>query len=128
MNRLLALPATEPRTPPPEPYVPERHTGTILAHVIRNLQDLPGPVLLGIDGPPGVGKTFGLAEALRRGRVSRITLCGADLESPEAGRPALRLRRAYLTAALAIAHRRPAALVLEDLDATLGRFDDATYT
>src|SRR5438045_789531 len=86
------------RTPPPEPHAPQRHAEAILNHVVRNLQGSPGPVFLGIDGAPGSGKTFGVAEILNRARVYRRTLSGADMESPEAGRPAALVRRAYLEA------------------------------
>src|SRR4051812_39364323 len=84
--------------------------------------------MLGVDGPPGVGKTFGIAATLRRARVTRFTLTGADLESPEAGKPAMRVRQAYLAAGTAIAGGRPAVVLIDDVDATLGQFEDTTYT
>jgi ATP-dependent 26S proteasome regulatory subunit len=97
--------------------------------VARNLQNLPGPLFLALDGAPGTGKTFAVRVVLDRAKVRRVTLSGADLESNEAGRPAALIRRAYLTAATAVATGRPAAVVLDDLDAALGRWDDATtYT
>jgi hypothetical protein len=68
-------------------------------------------------------------QTLQRARVYRISLAGADLESPDAGRPAALLRRAYLQAAAMVAAGKPAAVVLDDLDASLGRWDEATtYT
>jgi ATPase family associated with various cellular activities (AAA) len=126
--RLKPAQANElPGSPPP--HLPERHSEVIIAHILRNLQQLPGPIFLGIDGPSGAGKTFGVTETLRRARVGRLTLSGADLESHEAGRPAALLRRAYVKAAAVIATGRPAVVVLDDLDASLGRWDDATtYT
>jgi SpoVK/Ycf46/Vps4 family AAA+-type ATPase len=130
VNRLPSRRAVQPRFAlPPHPHVPARHAEAILAHVVRNLQGLPGPILLGIDGPSGSGKTFAVTEVLQRAKVFRVTLSGADLESPEAGLPAARLRRAYLTASSAIAVGKPAAVVLDDLDASLGRWDEVTaYT
>jgi hypothetical protein len=93
------------------------------------LQNLPGPLFLALDGAPGTGKTFSLLETLKRAKVATVTLSGADLESNEAGRPAALVRRAYLTASAAVAAGKAAAVVLDDLDAALGRWDDATtYT
>jgi ATP-dependent 26S proteasome regulatory subunit len=85
--------------------------------------------MLGIDGSPGTGKTFGVLATLKQAGMARVSLSGADLESGEAGRPALLVRRAYLAASAAIERGKPAAVVLDDADAVLGRWDDSTtYT
>jgi hypothetical protein len=118
-----------PRPTRPRAHVPARHAEVILSHVVRNLQNEPGPLFLALDGAPGTGKTFGVLETLTAAQVSRVTLAGADLESNEAGRPAALVRNAYLTASAAIAAGKPAAVVLDDLDAAIGRWDaTTTYT
>lgn len=136
MNRLRAYPAGKvekpeaPAAPPrPRTYIPPRHEEAILSHLARNYQNLPGPLMLAIDGPPGVGKTFAVETVLRRAKVLRVILSGADLESGEAGRPADLVRRFYLKAASIIATGKPAAVVLDDFDAACGRWDaNTTYT
>ncbi|HEY1192278.1 MAG TPA: AAA family ATPase [Gemmata sp.] len=130
MNHIETAPPNPlPAPPKPRLHIPERHEETILSHLARNFQNLPGPLMLAIDGPPGVGKTFAVETTLNRAKVMRVILTGADLESGEAGRPADLVRRWYLKAAATIAAGKPAAVVLDDFDAAVGRWDaNTTYT
>src|SRR5438105_3631093 len=79
-------------------YVPARLAEGIYLHLIRNFSVRTGPLLLGIHGAPGVGKTFGVAAVLQKYGVRAIRLSSGEMESAEAGEPARRVREAYLAA------------------------------
>src|SRR5260221_807866 len=82
----------------PQAHIPARLVQSIYMHLIRNFSRRAGPLLLGIHGAPGVGKTFGVAAVLHGYGVQAIRLSSGEMESAEAGEPARRVREAYLAA------------------------------
>jgi ATPase family associated with various cellular activities (AAA) len=116
------------------PFIPECHFRAIHLHLLRVLAEQPGPLMLGIHGPPGVGKTFGVREVLAQLRVRSFPVSSGQLESHEAGRPAQIIRAAYLAASRTIAGQpnrgpQPAALLFNDIDVGLGDWGkDVQYT
>lgn len=90
----------------------------------------PGtPLILGIQGPPGEGKTYQVEQILKEADIVSILLSGGELESPNAGAPAARVRAAYLEASAYIGAQRPATILLNDADAAIGSWGDMTqYT
>lgn len=86
------------------------------------------PVILGIFGRPGEGKTYQLRTALDGGGVEQFSINAADLESDRAGLPGRTLLETYLTAARAVEHGRPSCLVIDDVDTTVGEWEENTGT
>jgi hypothetical protein len=93
-------------------------------HILGNLLVRPSrtPLILGIFGPSGEGKTFQVEEVLRRLGLRSSVISPGELESNEAGRPAAVLRREYRLAGEVGAGQPPAVLVIHDVDTALGEW------
>ena len=114
-------------------YLSPRFIDAIALHVTKNylgLPRVPVPLLLGIHGKKGEGKTFQCNLALERMGVDVVHVSGGELESPDAGDPARLLRLRYREASEIVKVRgHMAVLLINDLDAGAGRFDRLTqYT
>jgi hypothetical protein len=113
-------------------FIPQRFALIVYTHLVRNLQHEPpsfAPLLLGIHGRPGDGKTFQLRRVLEDCGVHVNLLSGGQLESSDAGEPGARVRDAYLEASSAISNGVPACVVLNDADAAIGNWGSLTqYT
>jgi hypothetical protein len=86
------------------------------------------PLVLGVFGRPGDGKSFQLRTHLRRRGVTPVSINAADLESERAGVPGKLVLDVYLDAGHRIDESEPAALVVDDFDTTVGEWDDSTTT
>ncbi|PRW61229.1 ribulose bisphosphate carboxylase oxygenase activase [Chlorella sorokiniana] len=114
---------------------PPRFLERVAVHYARNqlagLGALPGqvPLILGIWGPKGVGKTFTLELCLRQMGVLPVCLSAGELEDEWAGEPGRRLRERYAFAARHMESTgEPTCLVISDLDAGAGNFKDTQRT
>ncbi|GAB4228709.1 MAG: hypothetical protein Kow00121_57680 [Elainellaceae cyanobacterium] len=87
-------------------------------------------MILGIHGRKGEGKTFQCQLAFDRMGVEVVHMSAGELESPDAGDPARLIRLRYREAAeLCKVRGRMAALMINDIDAGMGRVDQFTqYT
>jgi ATPase family associated with various cellular activities (AAA) len=112
--------------------IPRRFTLIVQTHLVRNLEPGPPhsvPLLLGIHGKSGDGKTFQLRHVLDNAGVRVVLLSGGQLESSDAGEPGARVRDAYLEAGSFISNGIPASVVLNDTDAAIGNWGELTqYT
>ena len=88
------------------------------------------PLILGIHGRKGEGKSFQCELVFERMGVEAVHMSAGELESPDAGDPARLIRLRYREAAELIRVRgKMAVLMINDLDAGAGRFDGGTqYT
>ncbi|MEV0975935.1 AAA family ATPase [Streptomyces sp. NPDC049915] len=111
--------------------IPARFRREILLHLYKNLMPEAGggvPLILGIHGPSGQGKTYQCHKVLDEidAHVSLIS-CG-ELESVDAGEPARVIREAYLDCASTRSQSAggfgPAALVINDVDAAVGQWGE----
>lgn len=114
-------------------YIAPRFLNTLAVHITKNFLDLPNvrvPLILGIHGRKGEGKSFQCELVFQRMKINVVHISGAELESPDAGDPARLIRLRYREAAeLVRLHGKMAVLVIHDLDAGAGRFDSGTqYT
>ncbi len=114
-------------------YISPRFLNKLAVHITKNYLDLPRvkvPLILGIHGRKGEGKTFQCELAFERIGVEVVCISGGELESPDAGDPARLVRMRYREAAELVRVRgRMAVLMINDLDAGAGRFDRMTqYT
>ncbi len=107
----------------PMVLVPSRFAKQIQAHLVLNLMVTPPPgvpLILGIHGPPGEGKTFQSEQVLADLDVAVYPISGGELENVDAGQPSKLLPNTYQEAGRTIDQGRPAVLVLNDIDAAIG--------
>jgi hypothetical protein len=107
----------------------DRFFRKIHTHLVSCYGEVPHwPVLLGIFGRPGDGKSVQIDAALQQCNVEIIRVNAADLESGLAGEPGKYVARTYATASLAVAKQIPTALVIDDIDTTVGEWEMNTGT
>ncbi len=114
-------------------YIAPNFLNKLAVHITKNYLDLPQvkvPLILGIHGRKGEGKTFQCELVFERMGVEVVYISGGELESPDAGDPARLIRLRYREAAELVRVRGcMAVLMINDLDAGAGRFDRMTqYT
>jgi hypothetical protein len=106
----------------------------ITLHILKNiLQEVEGqvPLLLGIHGPTGEGKTFQTENALRAMGVKRFMISGGQFDNVVSGESAHIVRKTYLRAseALRSGECSLAAVLINDVDTGLGTMgEQKTYT
>jgi SpoVK/Ycf46/Vps4 family AAA+-type ATPase len=114
-------------------YISPRFLDKLAVHITKNFLDLPGvktPLILGVHGRKGEGKTFQCELVFEQMGIEVIHISAGELESPDAGDPSRLIRLRYREAAELIKVRgKMAVLVINDIDAGAGRFDRGTqYT
>lgn len=112
--------------------ISQRFSDVVGLHLIANFRPdvKPGtPLLLGIQGPAGEGKTYQVERVLENAGIYAVLLSGGELESPSAGAPSAKMRAAYVEASGYTDTGTPAAVLLNDADAAIGSWGDLTqYT
>lgn len=110
--------------------VPERFRKAVVAHcfAVSCLADYP--LILAVVGPPGDGKSFQTAAALRAAGFVAFRFSSSELGGRSEGRPVEQLRSLYKRAAQhAEVENSYPVLVLEDFDlGPAGRASNARYT
>lgn len=114
-------------------YISPRFLEKISVHITKNYLNLPQvkvPLILGVHGRKGEGKSFQCELAFERMGIEVIHMSAGELESPDAGDPARLIRMRYREAGDLVKVRgRMAVLMINDLDAGAGRVDQFTqYT
>jgi rhodanese-related sulfurtransferase len=115
---------------------PSRFLDIVAVHLVRNLLAttgaIPGascPLVLGIWGEKGVGKTFNLELSLKAIGALPIVISAGELEDEWAGEPGRRLRERF-----EFAHRHQkitnelTCIVIHDLDIGVGRYSGIQNT
>jgi len=113
-------------------YISPEFLDKFTVHIVKNYLDLPKikvPLILGIWGGKGQGKTFQVELAMKKLGIAPIVMSAGELESGNAGEPAKLLRQRYREASDIIKKGKMAALFINDLDAGAGRMGGTTqYT
>lgn len=114
-------------------YISPRFLDKLAVFITKNYLDIPGvrvPLILGIHGRKGEGKSFQCELVFEKMGIEVTHISGGELESPDAGDPARLLRLRYReTAELIRVRGKMCAIMINDLDAGAGRFDEGTqYT
>lgn len=114
-------------------YISPRFLEKLAVHITKSYLPLPDvriPLILGIHGRKGEGKTFQCELVYERMGIEVVHISGGELESPDAGDPARLIRLRYREAAELVRVRgKMAVLMINDIDAGAGRFDAMTqYT
>eukprot|EP00879_Flechtneria_rotunda_P020431 GHRR01021495.1.p1 GENE.GHRR01021495.1~~GHRR01021495.1.p1 ORF type:complete len:342 (+),score=68.73 GHRR01021495.1:1159-2184(+) len=87
------------------------------------------PLILGIWGPKGCGKTFQTELAFKQMGVETVVMSAGELESEHAGQPGRLIRERYRKAAeLSKVRGKMSCLMINDLDAGIGRFSNTQCT
>nr|WP_269812890.1 AAA family ATPase [Ornithinimicrobium sediminis] len=98
-------------------------------HLLTNFLDMDArPPILGIFGPAGEGKTFQVERSIEDCQTEILWINAGDLESDNAGQPARVIVDTLRQASAEIRAGRPVAVVLHDIDTTLGEWKDNTGT
>ncbi|MBF6333953.1 AAA family ATPase [Nocardia transvalensis] len=105
-------------------YIDESFRRPVRAHLLANLlSDVPTyPLILGVFGPPGEGKTFQVERICEELGLRQHLLSPGELESENAGAPGQLLRREYLAAGETTEDGRRGILVIHDIDTILGNW------
>lgn len=106
-------------------FISPRFQQAITLHILKNyLQDIEGqiPLLLGIHGPTGEGKTFQTENALRAMGVKRFLISGGQFDNVVSGESAHIVRQTYIRASesLRSGEASLAAVLINDIDTGLG--------
>jgi hypothetical protein len=119
-------------------FVSPRFVDKVASHVAKNYLADQGalgnagrrvPLILGIWGPKGSGKTFQTELALKKLKAEPIFLSSGEMESDKAGEPGRVLRERYRRASeLSKVRGVLSALVINDLDAGIGIFKETQRT
>lgn len=115
-------------------YISKRFQQVIVLHILKNLlrhADVQVPLLLGIHGPSGEGKTFQCEYILKNMGVKRFLISGGQLDNNISGQAAHFVRNTYIRASESIRSGECslAVMLVNDVDTGLGSWgDSASYT
>jgi SpoVK/Ycf46/Vps4 family AAA+-type ATPase len=113
-------------------YISETFMDKMTVHIAKNFMDLPRikvPLILGVWGGKGQGKTFQTTLVCAKLGVQPIIMSAGELESGNAGEPAKLIRQRYREASDIVKKGKMSTLFINDLDAGAGRMGGATqYT
>ncbi|KAL3634072.1 hypothetical protein CASFOL_021126 [Castilleja foliolosa] len=106
---------------------------TSVCHIVKNfmfhLLNARVPLILGIWGGKGQGKTFQTELIFRALGVEPIIMSAGELESERAGEPGKLIRERYRTASQVVQNQgKMSCLMINDIDAGLGRFGNTQMT
>jgi hypothetical protein len=116
-----------------EYYIAPAFMDKILIHIAKNFMTLPNikvPLILGVWGGKGQGKSFQAELIFAKLGITPIVMSAGELESGNAGEPAKLIRQRYREASDIIAKKgKMCVLFINDLDAGAGRMGGTTqYT
>ncbi|KAJ7539862.1 hypothetical protein O6H91_11G112600 [Diphasiastrum complanatum] len=113
-------------------YIAPAFMDKLIVHISKNFMTLPNikvPLILGIWGGKGQGKSFQCELVFSKLGINPIMMSAGELESGNAGEPAKLIRQRYREAADIIKKGTMCALFINDLDAGAGRMGGTTqYT
>ncbi|RVW49330.1 hypothetical protein VitviT2T_019282 [Vitis vinifera] len=113
-------------------YIAPAFMDKLVVHITKNFMTLPNikvPLILGIWGGKGQGKSFQCELVFSKMGINPIMMSAGELESGNAGEPAKLIRQRYREAADIIRKGKMCCLFINDLDAGAGRLGGTTqYT
>lgn len=106
-------------------YIPDRYRQVVALHILKNnlkRVEVKVPLLLGIYGPTGEGKTVQCESILKGMGVKSFLISGGQLDSDIAGQSAQLVRSTYIEASTSVKRGECslAAVLINDIDTGLG--------
>lgn len=113
----------------PATVVPARFIDALAGHVAHNaLFPTEAPLMLGILGPPGTGKSYQARELARQLSWKAVELSASSLAGEREGIVVQTLHEAYAQACDGLEHHAHAFLLIDDFDLTLASINDNVET
>ncbi|XP_031385403.1 ribulose bisphosphate carboxylase/oxygenase activase, chloroplastic isoform X2 [Punica granatum] len=114
-------------------YIAPLFMDKVVCHIVKNfiahLLNVKVPLILGIWGGKGQGKSFQTELIFQAMAVEPIIMSAGELESERAGEPGKLIRERYRTASQVIQNQgKLSCLMINDIDAGLGRFGNTQMT
>nr|AFK44225.1 unknown [Medicago truncatula] len=114
-------------------YIAPLFMDKVVTHITKNylshLLNAKVPLILGIWGGKGQGKTFQTELIFRAMGVEPVIMSAGELESENAGEPGRLIRERYRTASKVVQNQgKMSCLMINDIDAGLGRFGNTQMT
>ncbi|KAK2976615.1 hypothetical protein RJ640_021417 [Escallonia rubra] len=104
-----------------------------VCHIVKNyiahLLNCKVPLILGIWGGKGQGKSFQTELIFRAMGIEPVIMSAGEMESERAGEPGRLIRERYRTASQVVQNQgKMSCLMINDIDAGLGRFGNTQMT
>ncbi|XP_042491917.1 ribulose bisphosphate carboxylase/oxygenase activase, chloroplastic [Macadamia integrifolia] len=114
-------------------YVAPIFMDKVICHIVKNyiahLLNTKVPLILGIWGGKGQGKSFQTELIFQAMGIEPVIMSAGELESERAGEPGKLIRERYRTASQVVNNQRKVScLMINDIDAGLGRFGNTQMT
>ncbi|XP_047316908.1 ribulose bisphosphate carboxylase/oxygenase activase, chloroplastic [Impatiens glandulifera] len=114
-------------------YIAPAFLDKVACHIVKNnishLINAKVPLILGIWGGKGQGKSFQTELIFQAMGVEPVIMSAGELESERAGEPGKLIRERYRTASQVVQnHGKLSCLMINDIDAGLGRFGNTQMT
>ncbi|CAL5199707.1 unnamed protein product [Lathyrus oleraceus] len=114
-------------------YIAPLFMDKVACHIVKNyithILKAKVPLILGIWGGKGQGKTFQTELIFRAMGVEPVIMSAGELESENAGEPGRLIRERYRTASQVVQNQgKMSCLMINDIDAGLGRFGNTQMT
>ncbi|EEF49281.1 Ribulose bisphosphate carboxylase/oxygenase activase, chloroplast precursor, putative [Ricinus communis] len=105
----------------------------MICHIVKNyiahLLNVKVPLILGIWGGKGQGKSFQTELVFQAMGIEPVIMSAGELESERAGEPGKLIRERYRTASQVVQNQgKMSCLMINDIDAGLGRFGNTQMT
>lgn len=114
-------------------YIAPAFMEKIVVHIVKNYiassLDVRVPLILGVWGGKGQGKTFQTELIFKAMKVEPVIMSAGEMESEWAGEPGRLIRDRYRAASRVVKNRGIlSCLMINDLDAGIGRFGNTQMT
>ncbi|KAJ6307494.1 hypothetical protein OIU76_017316 [Salix suchowensis] len=114
-------------------YIAPLFLDKVVCHIVKNylahLLNVKVPLILGIWGGKGQGKSFQTELIFQTMGVEPVIMSAGELESERAGEPGKLIRERYRTASQVVQNQgKMSCLMINDIDAGLGRFGNTQMT
>ncbi|XP_019054274.1 PREDICTED: ribulose bisphosphate carboxylase/oxygenase activase, chloroplastic isoform X2 [Nelumbo nucifera] len=114
-------------------YISPVFMDKVVCHIVKNYiahtLNTKVPLILGIWGGKGQGKTFQTELIFRAMGIEPVIMSAGELESERAGEPGRLIRERYRTASQVVQNQgKMSCLMINDIDAGLGRFGNTQMT
>ncbi|KGN45193.1 ribulose bisphosphate carboxylase/oxygenase activase, chloroplastic [Cucumis sativus] len=114
-------------------YIAPTFMDKVVCHLVKNfivhLLDVKVPLILGVWGGKGQGKSFQTELIFQAMGVEPVIMSAGELESERAGEPGKLIRERYRTASQVVQNQgKMSCLMINDIDAGIGRFGQTQVT